>query len=256
MVLRLGAAICGAIILLAFSFSAMAQSAIVNVYSDADEVTANGEYAYFGASAAAPRALAFAMDAWVTNRDNRRCVVASSVPFMRSDLQCMIAAYQSLLAPLGVTGSGLDAAGVGISIVGTASMYNPFRPGHDSGGIKTASGELYDPIAWTAAIQTDLRETFGGVRYGKDYRPAYALVEAGAKRAIIKINDVGPLKPGRIIDFNEQTMRYFDPSLQLGIVHGIKITPLRGDGWDLGPIKSTGVTSHSFAQLMAPPSAD
>jgi len=125
---------------------------------------------------------------------------------------------------------------VSVTIVGTASMYDPFRPGYDSGGIETASGELYDPIAWTAAIQTDLRETFGGVRYGKDYRPAYALVEAADKRAIIKINDVGPLKPGRVIDFNKQTMRYFDPSLQLGIVHSVKITPLLGDGWAPGPI--------------------
>jgi len=34
----------------------------------------------------------------------------------------------------------------------------------------------------------------------------------------------------------EQTMRYFDPSLQLGIVHSVKITPLLGDGWAPGPI--------------------
>ena len=127
-------------------------------------------------------------------------------------------------------------ASMGVTIVGTASMYDPFEPGYDEGGIQTASGELYDPIAWTAAIQTDLRETFGGVRHGKDYRPAYALVEVANKRAIIKINDVGPLKPGRVIDFNKQTMRYFDPTLQRGTVHSVKITPLPGDGWETGPI--------------------
>jgi rare lipoprotein A len=115
-------------------------------------------------------------------------------------------------------------------------MYNPFQPGYDEGGIQTASGELYDPIAWTAAIQTDLRETFGGVRHGTDYRPAYALVEIANKRAIIKINDVGPLKPGRVMDFNKQTMRYFDPTLQRGIVHSVKITLLPGDRWETGPI--------------------
>jgi len=109
-------------------------------------------------------------------------------------------------------------------------------PGYDEGGIETASGELYDRMAWTAAIQTDLRETFGGIRYGKDYRPTYALVEVAEKRAIIKINDVGPLKPGRVIDFNEQTMRYFDPSLQRGIIHSVKVTPLPDDGWATGPI--------------------
>jgi rare lipoprotein A len=129
-----------------------------------------------------------------------------------------------------------DACAMGVTIVGTASMYNPFQPGYDEGGIQTASGELYDPIAWTAAIQTDLRETFGGVRHGKDYRPAYALVEVANRRAIIKINDVGPLKPGRVMDFNKQTMRYFDPTLQRGLVYGVKITLLPGDGWETGPI--------------------
>jgi rare lipoprotein A len=108
--------------------------------------------------------------------------------------------------------------------------------GYDEGGIETASGELYDRMAWTAAIQTDLRETFGGIRYGKDYRPTYALVEVAEKRVIIKINDVGPLKPGRVIDFNKETMRYFDPTLQRGIIHSVKVTPLPGDGWETGPI--------------------
>src|SRR5262245_41672942 len=80
-----------------------------------------------------------------------------------------------------------DACAMGVTIVGTASMYDPFQPGYEEGGIQTASGERYDPIAWTAAIQTDLRETFGGVRHGKNYQPAYALIEIANKRAIIKI---------------------------------------------------------------------
>ncbi len=248
MMARLGAAICGGAILLAFSSSAMAQSANMNVYLDTGEITANGEYAYSGASAATRRALAFVMHACVTNQDNGRCVVASSVPFISSDLQLKVAAYQSLLAPLAVIGSGLDAAPVGVTIVGTASMYDPFRPGYDSGGIETASGELYDPIAWTAAIQTDLRGTFGGVRYGKNYLPAYALVESGDKHVIVKINDVGPLKPGRVIDLNEQSMRYFDPSLQAGLISDIKITPLSGEDWTPGPISSEQLISVAAAQ--------
>jgi len=132
--------------------------------------------------------------------------------------------------------SSHGACDMGATIVGTASMYDPFQPGYHEGGIQTSSGELYDPIAWTAAIQIDLRETFGGVRHGKNYRPAYALIEVADKRAIIKINDVGPLKPGRVIDFNKQTMRYFDPTLERGLVHSVKITLLPGDGWETGPI--------------------
>jgi len=128
-----------------------------------------------------------------------------------------------------------DAAAASHAIVGIASEYNPFHPGYREGGPETASGERYDSSAWTAAIQTDLRDKFGGVRYGKNYRPAYALVTSAHKKVIVKINDVGPLEPGRVIDLNEQTMRYFDPTLERGLIH-IKITPLAGEGWSAGPI--------------------
>ena len=40
--------------------------------------------------------------------------------------------------------------------------------------------------------------------------------------AIVKVNDIGPLKPGRVIDFNEQTMRYFDPTLRLGVIQNVQ----------------------------------
>ena len=40
-----------------------------------------------------------------------------------------------------------------------------------------------------------------------------------------------------IIDFNEQTMRYFDPTLKLGLIHGVMVTPLLGDDWPTGPIE-------------------
>jgi len=125
------------------------------------------------------------------------------------------------------------------TVFGTASMYNPFRPGYQSGGVETASGEPYDPAAWTAAIKTELRGQFGGIRYGKNYQIAYALVEVADKRVIVKINDVGPLMPGRVIDFNERTMRYFDPTLRLGLIESVSITPLPGDNWRPGPV--TGV---------------
>jgi rare lipoprotein A len=126
------------------------------------------------------------------------------------------------------------------AIVGGASTYNPFRPGYQSGGVKTASGEDYDPVSWTAAIQTNLRALFGGVLGGKSYRPAFALVETEGKRAVVRINDVGPLKPGRVIDLNEHAMRYFDPSMRRGVLSSVKITPLRGAHWTAGPIIKEG----------------
>jgi rare lipoprotein A len=135
---------------------------------------------------------------------------------------------------IGVVQSSVVSAASGDAVVGAASMYNPFRPGWREGSRKTASGERYDPSVWAAAIKTSLRRKFGGVQYGA--RPKYALVEAAGKKVIVKINDVGPLTPGRIIDLNERSMRYFDPSLQRGVIHDVKVRPLSGDDWTPGPV--------------------
>ena len=122
----------------------------------------------------------------------------------------------------------------GEAIVGAASTYNPFRPGVQEGGPETASGERYEPSVWSAAIKTSLRQKFGGVQFGA--RPKFALVEAAGKKVIVKINDVGPLMPGRIIDLNERAMRHFDPGLQRGVIHGVSVRPLFGDYWIPGPV--------------------
>jgi len=160
-----------------------------------------------------------------------------------------VALSVSPTAEISATGVGAviaRALGAGATVTGVASTYNPFRASDVSaGGKETASGERYDPNAWTAAIQTDLREIFGGVRFGKDYRPCFALVATGDKQAIIKINDVGPLEPGRVIDLNEQTMRYFDPSFERGLISHVTVTPLRGDGWLTGPLPQSGGSSAS-----------
>jgi rare lipoprotein A len=143
--------------------------------------------------------------------------------------------HSSIARPADQNHNKPNAAATDSAVVGIASTYNPFRPGYRSGGRETASGEFYDPTAWTAAIQTNLRERFGGVRYGKNYRPTYALVSSQDKEVIVKVNDVGPLEPGRVVDLNEQTMRYFDPDMQRGLIP-ITITPLRGVDWLPGPV--------------------
>ena len=113
----------------------------------------------------------------------------------------------------------------GDPVEGTASTYNPADPGdRDAGGDSTASGEKYDPEGWSAAIRTDLRDRFG---FGKgSCRSTYALVETADKRLIVRINDVGPLRAGRVIDLNVRAMRYFDPTLELGLIKRVKVTPL------------------------------
>ena len=147
--------------------------------------------------------------------------LATSVPVARSEV-------------VAVHSSAVVNEASGDAIVGAASTYNPFRPGRQEGGPDTASGERYDPSVWAAAIKTSLRGKFGGVQFGM--RPKFALVEALGKKIIVKINDVGPLTPGRIIDLNERAMRHFDPSLDRGVIHDVKVRPLSGDYWIPGPV--------------------
>jgi peptidoglycan lytic transglycosylase len=125
----------------------------------------------------------------------------------------------------------------GAPIVGIASTYNPIDPNdRDAGNEETASGERYDANGWTAAIRVDLRTKFGGVRFGKNYQPGFALVQSTDRQVIVRINDIGPLKRGRIIDLNERAMRYFDPTLELGLIDKVRVTPLAGQDWALGPV--------------------
>ena len=147
-------------------------------------------------------------------------------------LACFVTTARS--EPVAVHSSTVVDEASGDAIVGAASTYNPFRPGWREGGPNTASGERYDPSVWAAAIKTSLRQKFGGVRYGE--RPKFALVEAVGKKIIVKINDVGPLTPGRIIDLNERAMRYFDPDLRRGLLHDIRVTPLAGQDLTAGPL--------------------
>jgi len=148
-------------------------------------------------------------------------------------------AYRSIVklaALVGLARIQEEAALARTTIVGAISTYNPYRDGREEGGAQTASGELYDPSAWSAAIQTGLRNQFGGVRFGRLYQPTYALIASGEKRLIVKINDVGPLKSGRVLDLNERSMRYFDPFLAQGLIQDAKITLLPGEDWSTGPV--------------------
>ena len=155
-------------------------------------------------------------------------------------------AYRSvfrLAAFMGLPRIQSEAALNNAMIMGTVSTYNPYRDGIEEGGTLTASGELYDPAGWTAAVQTDLREQFGGVRYGRLYQPRFALVESGEKQVIVKINDVGRLKSGRVLDLNERSMRYFDPFLSRGLIEDVRITLLPGEDWTAGPVGGVQLTS-------------
>ena len=93
MVVRLGAAICGAAIMLACSSAAMAESGIASIYAYSGEKTANGEHANPGGLHANPggltaahRTLAFGTQVRVTNQRNGRSVIVrinDRGPFVR-----------------------------------------------------------------------------------------------------------------------------------------------------------------------------
>jgi len=237
MVMRLGAALCGAVIIFAFSNAVIAHCGITPVVAYVDGKAAAAAAARQHAMDAARHRTAIDANGHVADR--KGAFVVKFEPYDCAELRFQIAAYHSVLAPFADAGPQnvtWNRTPKGATVVGVASMYNPFEHDITAGGIETASGELYDPTAWTAAIQTGLRANFGGLHYGSDYQPTYALVEAADKQVIVKINDVGPLRPGRVIDFSEQTMRFFDPTLQQGLVKHVKVTPLAGDRWIPGPV--------------------
>jgi len=96
------------------------------------------------------------------------------------------------------------------AIVGIASFYDDPQ--------STSSGEQYNPNAYTAAAQLEIRGRFGGIKYGRLYRPAYGLGEYGGKKIIVRFNDVGPLRPGRKFDLSRASMAYFDETLEKGLL--------------------------------------
>ena len=164
-------------------------------------------------------------------------------------------AYRSIMrvaAIMGLPRIQEEAALSRTTIIGTISTYNPYRDSKEEGGSETASGELYNPSAWTAAVQTSLRDQFGGVRYGRLYQPAYALVVMGEKRLIVRVNDVGPLKPGRVLDLNERGMRYFDPLLVQGLIQDVAITLLPGEDWVPGPVGEVYAIDFAAARRQQP----
>ncbi|MGB8758421.1 MAG: septal ring lytic transglycosylase RlpA family protein, partial [Pseudolabrys sp.] len=86
MVMRFGAALCGALIFVGCSSAAMAESGIASVYAYSGERTASGERAQPSGFTAAHRTLPFGTRVRVTNKTNGRTVVVrinDRGPFVR-----------------------------------------------------------------------------------------------------------------------------------------------------------------------------
>ncbi len=126
------------------------------------------------------------------------------------------------------------------TIIGAASFYD--IPG------ETASGEQYDPKAFTAAVQLDIRDKFGGIKFGSLYRVAFALAEYSGKKLILKFNDVGPLRPGRKFDLSRAAMEYFD-GIEKGVLPELKVTVLPiGQGYTPGPVTEEELAALGFGK--------
>jgi rare lipoprotein A len=84
-----------------------------------------------------------------------------------------------------------EAADVPLTETGIASWYG--KPFH---GRRTATGEVYDMHAMTAAHKTMPL-------------PSYALVRnpRNKREVVVRVNDRGPFKPGRVIDLSHAAAR-------------------------------------------------
>lgn len=86
MLMRISAALCGAMVFIVCSSAAMAQSGIASVYAYSGQRTASGERAQPNGFTAAHRTLPFGTRVRVTNRNNGRSVMVrinDRGPFMR-----------------------------------------------------------------------------------------------------------------------------------------------------------------------------
>ena len=185
-------------------------------------------------------AFAFAASVFLTNR-----ALACNTPACNDPKETKISAAKSeTAAPLNrwrvasidydkpvTPAAARDSASTpdfGETIIGPASFYEDPQ--------QTASGEQYDPDAFTAAAQLAIRDKFGGIRFGVKYEPAFAVAEYEGKKLILKFNDVGPLVKDRKFDLSRAAMAYFGGLIK-GVLPNLKVTLLpRGQIYRQGPV--------------------
>jgi len=127
----------------------------------------------------------------------------------------------------------------GKSFNGTASWYGRKDGFH---GNRTSSGEIFDTDKLTAAIQIGLRDEFGGVsRKSQLYYAKVTNIDNG-KSVIVKINDVGPLSSGGVIDLSEAAFkRIASGGLGQGRLYNVTVEKM-------GPAPREGSKQASISQ--------
>jgi rare lipoprotein A len=120
---------------------------------------------------------------------------------------------------------------------GLASWY-----GRKFHGRPTASGELYDMHAMTAAHPTMPLPSYARVRN-----------PANGREVVVRVNDRGPFHPGRIIDLSHTA------ALKLGVLNGVapvEVERLTNDEIRTGAWRHEGDTRTAAAAAAEPPRAD
>jgi rare lipoprotein A len=170
------------------------------------------------------------------NRDSREAESAAA------DLNPLLVCWTSAeLRNLAMPNEALAALASAETIIGIASFYGKPQ--------QTASGEQFNPKAFTAAAQLEIRAKFGGIRFGRKYQPAYAVAEYGNKKLILKFNDVGPLRPGRKFDLSPAAMAYFG-GLKKGLLRNVKVTPLPlGQTYRPGPVTDPQLAALGIGKI-------
>jgi rare lipoprotein A len=163
----------------------------------------------------------------------------SAAAALSSRLVCWTSAE---LSDLGIPDQAFAALSSAETIIGIASFYHEPQ--------QTASGEPFDPDAFTAAAQLEIRGKFGGIRFGVKYQPAYAVAEYKGKKLILKFNDVGPLRPGRKFDLSRAAFAYFG-KLKKGLLPDVKVTPLPlGQSYPAGPVTDAQLAALGLGNLL------
>ena len=114
MVVRLGAAMCGAFFVVICSSAAMAEKGIASIYAYDGEKTANGERANPKGLTAAHKTLPFGSKVRVTNQRNGKSVVVrinDRGPFVRGRVIDLTPAGAKALGFSGLTPVTLESAG-------------------------------------------------------------------------------------------------------------------------------------------------
>ena len=105
-------------------------------------------------------------------------------------------------------------------VKGQASYYGPGFQGN-----RTSQGDVFNTEEYSAAIQIDIRNQFG-VPAGSG-KNGYARVTnlSNGRSILVKINDVGPLTSGRVIDLSQKAFRSLSPTGTLGpgVLNNIKV---------------------------------